>query len=100
MNCTHICAIFTVASCLLANPAMGQNAAVGGAKNDIVNRDMKNGHALIASPAEYGNSGVMTFIVSHDGLVYKKDFGSDTAQAARAVKEYNSHASWRITDSS
>jgi hypothetical protein len=49
----------------------------------MVRDKMIGGFGLIAYPAEYGNSGVMTFMVNHDGVVFSKDLGSDTAKLAR-----------------
>jgi hypothetical protein len=55
---------------------------------------MIGGFALVAYPAEYGASGVMTFIVSHDGIVYQKDLGPGTAAAARALTRFDPDPSW------
>jgi hypothetical protein len=55
---------------------------------------MIGGFALVVYPAEYGNSGVMTFIVNHDGKVFQKDLGKSTATAAMAMKEYNPDKTW------
>jgi hypothetical protein len=60
---------------------------------------MIGGLALVAYPATYGISGVMTFIVSHDGVVYQRDFGRRTAQAANAMKTYNPDPMWTAVDS-
>ena len=56
---------------------------------------MFGGFALIAYPAEYGNSGVMTFEVNHDGVVYEKDLGPKTASIAAAIKTFNPDSSWK-----
>lgn len=56
-----------------------------------------NSYAFIAWPAKYGDSGVMTFIVSKDGVVYQKDFGADTDRLARAVKSYDPNG-WTRAD--
>ncbi|MGH9778566.1 MAG: DUF2950 domain-containing protein [Candidatus Acidiferrales bacterium] len=69
--------------------------APGGAKSYIANGDMTGGFALVARPAEYGNSGIMTFIVNQDGIVYQKDLGEDTAAIADQMKEYNPDPSWK-----
>jgi Protein of unknown function (DUF2950) len=69
-------------------------AAVGGAYSYIVKGSMIGGFALVAYPAEYGNSGVMTFIVNHDGKVFEKDLGKNTATVAAAMKEYNPDKTW------
>jgi len=67
----------------------------GGAKSFIVNSKMTEGFALVASPAEYRSSGVMTFIVNQDGVVYQKDLGKKTEALAKAMKEYNPNSSWQ-----
>lgn len=73
----------------------GQGAAApGGAKDYIVNGDMTRGFALIAYPAKYGHSGVMTFIVNQSGVVYQKDLGKDTQRIASGIKAYNPDKSW------
>jgi hypothetical protein len=69
--------------------------APGDAKNYIVNGKMTEGFAFIAYPAEYRSSGVMTFIVNQDGIVYQKDLGKKTASLGKAMQEYNPDASWR-----
>lgn len=66
----------------------------GGAKNYIANGKMTEGFAFLAYPAEYRSSGVMTFIVNQDGIVYQKDLGKNTADLAKAMKEYNPNTSW------
>ena len=63
--------------------AQGKNAA-GGAYDYIVNGKMIGGFAVVAYPAEHDNSGVMTFIVNHDGVVYQKDLGENTAGAGQS----------------
>jgi hypothetical protein len=70
-------------------------AAPGGKKSYISDGEMKNGFALVAYPAEYRNSGVMTFIVNQDGIVYEKDLGEKTTQVAGQITEYNPDKSWR-----
>jgi hypothetical protein len=72
-----------------------ESAAPGGAKNYVINGDMSGGFALIAWPAEYDTTGVMTFIVNHEGTVREKDLGPDTADAARALTSYNPDDSWQ-----
>jgi hypothetical protein len=72
----------------------GQGAnATGGARDYIVNDRMIGGFAVIATPAEYANSGVMTFLVGHDGDVYQKDLGPDPSAAA-SVKLFNPDLTW------
>jgi Protein of unknown function (DUF2950) len=72
--------------------------AKGGEKNYLVNGDMRGGFAMIAFPAEYGASGVMTFLVSGDGIVFQKDLGADTAKIAGEIKEYNPDKTWVRAD--
>jgi hypothetical protein len=72
----------------------GKNAP-GGAKNYVVNGKMTEGFAFVAYPAEYRSSGVMTFIVSEDGVVYQKDLGRKTDVLAKAMKEYDRNPSWQ-----
>lgn len=69
--------------------------APGGAKSYIVNGRMTGGFAFVAYPAEYRSSGVMTFIVNRDGIVYQKDLGRRTAIRARALTQYNPDATWK-----
>jgi hypothetical protein len=73
-------------------------AAPGGAVNYIVDGKMIGGFGLVAYPAEYRNSGVMTFIVNHDGTVYQKDLGPATAKLAEAITAYNPDTSWTKVD--
>ena len=72
--------------------------APGGAKNYIVNGKMNGGFAFVAYPAEYRSSGVKTFIVGQDGVVYRKDLGRNTAVLAKDMKEYNLDSSWKKDD--
>jgi hypothetical protein len=69
--------------------------AQGGAKDYLANGKMTGGFAVVAYPAEYRNSGIMTFIVGKDGVVYQKDLGESTADAARAMTEYNPDDGWK-----
>lgn len=73
-------------------------AAKGGARAYVVNGQLTRGFAFVAYPAEYRNSGVMTFIVNQDGVVYEKDLGSDTAKLGAAMSEYNPDATWNRQD--
>jgi hypothetical protein len=75
----------------------GESAA-GGAKSYVVNGKMADGFAFVAYPAEYKSSGVMTFIVSADGVVYQRDLGKKTGVLARGMKEYNPNSSWEKTE--
>ena len=58
---------------------------------------MIGGFALVAWPAEYGDSGIMTFIVSQHGRVYQKDLGAQTARKAPAIKAYSPDRSWTVS---
>jgi hypothetical protein len=69
-------------------------AATGGAKNYVTGGDMSGGFALVAWPAQYDATGVMTFIVNQDGVLYEKDLGPDTASAAKAISVYDPDSSW------
>jgi Protein of unknown function (DUF2950) len=69
-------------------------SARGGAKNYIVNGEMTGGFALVAWPAQYDVTGVMTFIVGDDGVVRQKDLGTGTDGAARAISLYDPDGSW------
>lgn len=69
-------------------------AASGGTKNYVVNGEMSGGFALIAWPAQYDVTGIMTFVVNHDGVVHEKDLGPDTAAAAKATTRYDPEPSW------
>jgi hypothetical protein len=60
-----------------------------------VNGKMIGGFALLAFPVEYGTSGVMSFIVNHDGVVYSKDLGPDTTKAASAIASFDPDSSWK-----
>ena len=56
---------------------------------------MTGGFAILAYPAEYRNSGIMTFIVGKDGVVYQKDLGENTATLAQSLAEYDPGEGWR-----
>jgi len=73
--------------------AQGKDAA-GGAYSYLVKGKLIGGFAVVAYPAEYGNSGVMTFIVNHDGKVFEKNLGPNTAAVAKGMKEYNPDSTW------
>jgi hypothetical protein len=73
--------------------AQGPKAA-GGAYNYIINSHMVAGFALVAWPAEYGSSGVMTFVVNRNGIVYEKDLGPTTSEMAGAMMLYNPDQTW------
>ncbi|MEI6210240.1 MAG: DUF2950 domain-containing protein [bacterium] len=68
----------------------------GGEYDYVIHGNMIAGFAMVACPTEYGISGVMTFIVSHHGKVYQKDFGADTLDTVRSMKAYNTDSSWTL----
>ena len=70
-------------------------AAPGGELDYVVNGKMIGGFGLVAYPAEYRNSGVMTFIVSHAGDVYQKDLGPNTARLAERMTSFNPDSTWQ-----
>ena len=69
-------------------------AAKGGAKSYLSDGNLSGGVALVAYPAEYKVSGVMTFIIDQDGVVYEKNLGENTAETAKTMTEYNPDSSW------
>jgi hypothetical protein len=70
-------------------------AAPAGKYDYLINDHLIGGFALIAWPADYGNTGVMTFIVNHYGVVHQRDLGPDTAETAAAITEYNPDKKWK-----
>ncbi|HSE73536.1 MAG TPA: DUF2950 domain-containing protein [Dongiaceae bacterium] len=72
--------------------------APGGRYDYIINGNMIGGYGVIATPDEYGNTGIMTFIVNQQGMVYEKDLGDDTALKAAAIQEYDLDDSWKLTE--
>jgi hypothetical protein len=74
--------------------AQGEHAE-GGAFDYVVRDDMIGGFALVAWPAQYGASGVMTFVVNHDGVVYEKDFGDTTEAIGTAMTAFDPDGGWR-----
>lgn len=74
----------------------GQGANVpGGAMSYLVKGNLIGGFGLVAYPAEYGNSGVMTFIVNHSGVVFQKDLGPNTARIASRMTAFDPDSTWR-----
>jgi hypothetical protein len=74
----------------------GQGAkAPGGARNYVIGGRMRAGYALLAWPVEYGSTGVMSFMVSSDGVVYERDMGPKTAQAAATIRLFNPDEGWQ-----
>jgi hypothetical protein len=74
-------------------------SAPGGAYDYLVKGKMMGGFALVAMPAEYGNSGIMTFLVNHDGTVFEKDLGPNTSTLARKIDSFAPDQSWTKVDS-
>jgi hypothetical protein len=70
------------------------NNVPGGRYNYVINGNMIAGFALVAFPAEYGKTGVMTFLVSHHGKVLQKDLGPETGQIARRMAAFNPDGTW------
>ncbi len=70
-------------------------SAPGGAMDYVVDGKMTKGFAFVAYPAVYRDSGVMTFIVGQDGVVYEKDLGKQTNELAKSMKAYNPDSSWQ-----
>jgi hypothetical protein len=73
-------------------------AAAGGVADYVVNGKMIGGFALVAYPAEYRNSGVMTFIVNYAGTVFQKDLGPHTADLAERMTSFNPDPTWKKAD--
>jgi Protein of unknown function (DUF2950) len=69
-------------------------AANGGAADYLVDGKLSGGYALIAWPAEYGSSGIMTFMVNQDGIVWQRDLGEDTAKAVEDIAQFNPDEAW------
>ena len=72
--------------------------APGGKFNYVINGNMVAGHALVAYPAKWGVSGVMTFIVNQRGRVYEKNLGPKSAEIASKLKGYNPDLTWKLAD--
>jgi hypothetical protein len=77
--------------------AQGKGAD-GGAMNYVADGKMTKGFAFVAYPAVYRDSGVMTFIVGPDGVVYEKDLGKATASRAKAIKAYDPDSTWKKSE--
>lgn len=68
--------------------------APGGAKDYVINGKMTGGFAYVAYPAEYGNSGIMTFIINQDGNLFQKDLGKSTTETATAMTQFDPNEGW------
>ena len=71
----------------------GANAP-GGAKAYVVNGNMTGGFAVLAYPAGYRSSGVMTFLIDQDGAVFQKDLGNQTVDLAKGINAFDPDSSW------
>jgi hypothetical protein len=74
----------------------GRNAP-GGKYDYVINGHMIGGFAVVAWPAEYGESGIMTFIVNQQGRVFQKDLGKATEKTASKMTTYDLDPSWRVS---
>ena len=77
--------------------AQGDNA-VGGARNLLIDGHLLGGFGLVAWPAEYGTTGITTFIVNQLGQVYEKDLGPDTKEAVQAITRFDPDKSWKASE--
>jgi hypothetical protein len=68
--------------------------AQGGAKDYVIDNKLAGGFAFVAYPAQYRNSGVMTFIINQDGVLFQKDLGNTTAETAKAMTEFDPDDTW------
>jgi hypothetical protein len=73
-------------------------AAPGGAHSYLINGHMIAGHAMVAWPASYGDSGVETFICGENGVVYQKNLGPNTAALGASMAQYNPDSSWTVVE--
>ncbi len=71
--------------------------APGGKKRYVVNGSMTAGFAVVAWPADYGNSGVMTFLISHQGVLYERDLGRTTERVAASLSAFDPDSRWRLS---
>lgn len=70
-------------------------SAPGGQYDYVLGQDMKRGFALVAWPAEYDDTGIMTFMISHDGQVFERDLGKQTDSIARAMQQFDPDSAWK-----
>jgi Protein of unknown function (DUF2950) len=73
--------------------AQGDDAQ-GGARSYVVDGKMTGGFAIFATPLKYGETGIMTFMIGRDGIVYEQDLGPDTVKLAASIQEYNPDENW------
>lgn len=74
------------------------DAAPGGALDYVINGNKIAGHALLAVPSDYGNSGIHSFLISENGVLLEADLGEDSLDAAQAITSYNPSDLWRIAE--
>jgi hypothetical protein len=74
------------------------SAAQLGQLDFVINGAMIGGFALVATPAQYGVTGVKSFLVSHEGVVYQKDLGRDSLEIVQKMDRQNPDKTWRRTD--
>jgi hypothetical protein len=72
------------------------DAARGGSRDYLVNGKLTGGFAVVAWPAKYGDSGIMTFLIGKDGVIYQKDLGETTSEAPSSITEYNPGEGWSV----
>jgi hypothetical protein len=72
--------------------------AKGGAKDYVINGKMTGGFAVLAYPAEYRQSGVMTFVINQNGPLLQKDLGNNTDQVASAMTDFNPNKTWTVVE--
>jgi hypothetical protein len=77
--------------------SQGSNVA-GGAYSYIINGNMIAGFGLIASPVQYGETGMQTFMVNHQGVVYQRDFGPDTSNIVDRITQFNPDRFWSVVN--
>jgi len=77
--------------------AQGDDAR-DGARDYIENERMTGGFAILATPVKYAETGIMTFIISREGMVYERDFGPDTVKLAGAIQQYNPDENWSLVE--
>ena len=77
--------------------AQGEEAR-DGARDYIENGRMVGGFAILATPVKYAETGIMTFIISREGMVYERDFGPDTVKLAGAIQQYNPDENWSLVE--
>ena len=72
------------------------DAAKGGAKDYLAGGKMTGGFAVVAWPAKYKDSGIMTFIVGKDGVIYERDLGEETSEGVASITSYNPGEGWSV----